>query len=233
MAGRLPGFSGMFRQTGPMNRRVLLWSGVGCVALTFALGALLTLGFAHPFALDAWWNEAVSGFRTEELVAFAHAMDRVGGGWVAIYLVPVLVIVAFVVARRWRSGLFAALCFLASAGAVQLLKHLFGRARPEDMLVLSDYGSFPSGHTANAATLAFVFAVLFPSVWIRIAGALWIVLMALSRTFLSVHWATDTIGGALLGAGVVLLLAAWLLPWVRRPGAVEEVADSLDDTATH
>lgn len=53
--------------------------------------------------------------------------------------------------------------------------------------------------------------------------------MALSRTFLSVHWATDTIGGALLGAGVVLLLAAWLLPWVRRPGAAEPPADSLDD----
>ncbi|WP_247634143.1 phosphatase PAP2 family protein [Microbacterium galbinum] len=212
-----------------MDRRMLVWSGVGCVALTFALGALITLGVAHPFVFDAWWNDVVVSFRSEGLVAFAHALDTVGGGWVAVYLVPLVVIISFLLARRWRSGVFAALAFLASAGAVQLLKHLFGRARPEDMLVLSDYGSFPSGHTANAATLAFVFAVLFPNVWIRIAGALWIVLMALSRTFLSVHWATDTIGGALLGAGVVLLLAAWLLPWVRRPGAAEPPADSLDD----
>ncbi len=210
---------------------MLLWSGLGCVALAFALGAMITLGFAHPFVLDGWWNEFVSGFRTDALVAFAQAMDWIGGGWVAIYLVPLLVILAFLLARRWRSALFAALCFLVSAGAVQLLKHLFGRARPEDMLVVSDYGSFPSGHSANAATLAFVFAVLFPSVWIRIAGAVWIVLMALSRTFLSVHWATDTIGGALLGAGVVLLLAAWLLPWVRLPGTVEP-ADSLDGAPT-
>lgn len=216
-----------------MNRRLLLWSGIGCVVLTFALGAMITLGFAHPFVIDAWWNQAVAGFRGDGLVSFAHAMDRLGGGWVAIYLVPVLVIIAFLLARRWRSGVFAALAFLASAGAVQLLKHLFGRARPEDMLVLSDYGSFPSGHTANAATLAFVFAVLFPNLWVRIVGALWIVLMALSRTFLSVHWATDTIGGALLGAGVVLLLAAWLLPWVRRPGEAEPPADSLDEAATH
>lgn len=208
---------------------MLLWSGLGCVALAFALGAMITLGFAHPFALDAWWNEFVSGFRSEALIAFAYAMDRLGGGWVAIYLVPLLVILAFLLARRWRSAVFAALCFIVSAGAVQLLKHLFGRARPEDMLVVSDYGSFPSGHSANAATLAFVFAVLFPQIWIRIVGAAWILLMALSRTFLSVHWATDTIGGALLGAGVVLLLAAWLLPWVRVAGAVEPAADSVDD----
>lgn len=210
---------------------MLVWSGVACIVLAFALGAMITLGFAHPFVFDAWWNEFVVTFRSNALVAFAHALDTVGGGWVAVYLVPLVVIIAFLLARRWRSSVFAALAFLASAGAVQLLKHLFGRARPEDMLVLSDYGSFPSGHTANAATLALVFAVLFPHAWVRIVGALWILLMALSRTFLSVHWATDTIGGALLGAGVVLLLAAWLLPWVRRPGAVEPPADSLDDTA--
>jgi membrane-associated phospholipid phosphatase len=156
-----------------MNRRMLVWSGVGCLALVFALGALITLGVAHPFVFDAWWNDLVVSLRSDGMIAFAHALDTVGGGWVAVYLVPLVVIIAFLLARRWRSAVFAALAFLASAGAVQLLKHLFGRARPEDMLVLSDYGSFPSGHTANAATLAFVFAVLFPNVWVRVAGAVW------------------------------------------------------------
>lgn len=207
---------------------MLLVSGLVCVALAFALGALITLGFAHPFVVDAWWDQTIATHRSDVLVTFAHVMDWLGGGWVAIYLVPLLVILAFLLARRWRSSIFAAVAFLVSAGAVQLLKHLFGRARPEDMLVVSDYGSFPSGHTANAATLALIFAVLFPSIWVRIVGALWIVLMGLSRTFLSVHWATDTIGGALLGAGVVLLLAAWMLPWVRLPGRVEPADASLD-----
>ncbi len=95
---------------------------------------------------------------------------------------------------------------------VQLLKQLFGRARPDDMLVVSDYGSFPSGHTANAATIALVLWVLFPRVWVAIVGAAWVLAMALSRTFLSVHWATDTLGGALVGAGVVLVLAALAAP---------------------
>ena len=60
--------------------------------------------------------------------------------------------------------------------------------------------------------------VLFPRVWVAIVGAAWILAMALSRTFLSVHWASDTLGGALVGAGVVLVLAAWLLPWVQQNG---------------
>ncbi len=211
-----------------MNRRLLLVSGLICLVLVLGLGALVSVGLAHPFVLDEWWNGVVVGLRNDPLVAFAHAMDFIGGGWVAVLLVPILVIVAFLIARRWRSAVFAALAFLLSAGAVQAVKHLFGRARPEDMLVVSDYGSFPSGHTANAATLALVFAVLFPMVWVRIVGAIWIVLMALSRTLLSVHWATDTVGGALIGAAAVLLLAAWMLPWVRLPGRVEP-ADSLDD----
>ena len=150
------------------------------------------------------------------MIAFASVLNAVGGGWIAIYAIPLLVIIAFLLARRWRTAVFVAVCFLASAAIVQVLKHVFGRARPEDMLVVSDFGSFPSGHAANAATIAVVAWVLFPRVWVAIVGALWIVAMALSRTFLSVHWASDTLGGALVGIGVVLIFAAWLLPWVQR-----------------
>ena len=54
---------------------------------------------------------------------------------------------------------------------VQLLKNLFGRARPEDILVVSDFGSFPSGHVANAATIAVAIGMIVPNVWVWVAGA--------------------------------------------------------------
>lgn len=199
-----------------MSRRTLLWWGVSLLLLATALGAVVVFVYPQSPGFDRWWNETIAAARADWMLDFALALNWIGGGWVAILGVPLLAILALVLARRWRGAVFAAVSFLASAGAVQLLKTLFGRARPDDMLVVSDYGSFPSGHTANAATIALVLWVLFPRVWVAIVGALWVLAMALSRTFLSVHWATDTLGGALVGAGVVLVLAAWLLPWVQR-----------------
>ncbi|WP_223622124.1 phosphatase PAP2 family protein [Microbacterium sp. EST19A] len=199
-----------------MNRRMLLWWGVACLVLATALGAFVVYAYTETPGFDRWWNELIESIRSDGMYSFALVLNWIGGGWVAILGIPLLAIVALLLARRWRSAVFAAVCFALSAGAVQLLKEIFGRARPEDMLVVSDYGSFPSGHTANAATIALVLWVLFPRVWTAIVGVLWILAMALSRTFLSVHWASDTLGGALVGAGVVLVLAAWLLPWVRQ-----------------
>lgn len=198
-----------------MRRRMLLWWGLGLLAAAVLLGAVIVFGYSEPPGFDTWWNDFVSAHRGEAMVDFAMVLNAIGGGWIAVLAVPLLAVLALLLARRWRAAVFAALCFAASAGAVQILKHLFGRARPDDMIVASDFGSFPSGHTANAATIALVVWVLLPRVWTAIAGAVWIVAMALSRTFLSVHWATDTLGGALVGAATVLLLAAWLLPWVQ------------------
>ena len=88
------------------------------------------------------------------------------------------------------------------------MKQTVGRARPEDILVTTDVGSYPSGHVANAATIAVALAIIFPRVWVWIVGAAYVMLMAFSRTYLHAHWLSDTIGGAALGAGVSLILAA-------------------------
>jgi membrane-associated phospholipid phosphatase len=199
-----------------MRPRALLWLGVGSMAAALLLGLAIMLGFGGPPGFDRRWNETVVANRSEWMLSAALVLDHIGGGWVAILVVPLLVILSLIMTRRWRGAVFAAVAFLASTGAVQLLKNLYGRARPDDMIVASDFGSFPSGHTANAATVAVVLYLLFPRIWVAIAGAAWIVAMGLSRTLLSVHWATDTVGGTLVGAGVALFLAAWMLPWASR-----------------
>jgi membrane-associated phospholipid phosphatase len=207
-----------------------MWWGSATMTAAVLLGAAIVLGDGGPPGFDLWWNGIVAEHLTDWMLSAALVLDHVGGGWVAVVLVPLLVIVALVLARRRRGAIFAAAAFAASAVAVQLLKNLYGRARPDDMVVVSDFGSFPSGHTANAATLAIVVFLLFSRVWVAVAGTAWVATMALSRTLLSVHWATDTLGGALVGAGVALLLAAWALPWARttstRPSRSAEPARS-------
>lgn len=206
-----------------------MWWGLGALVVAVALGAAVSGMFGFDATVvDVWWNGVMAEWRSEFLVSVAYVFNEAGGGWIAKLAVPIAIAVALVLARRWRAATFALLAFLISAGLVQALKHLFGRARPEDMLVASDFGSFPSGHTANAATIAAVAVLLFPRVWTVILAALWVLAMAFSRTLLSVHWMSDTIGGALVGIAAPLLLAAMMLWWVRQPPSAAESMDTLD-----
>lgn len=191
---------------------------VGVLLMLVALGLGVAVA-AAPTALDRWWNDLV-GSVTPMLLNLALAMNIAGGGLVAVLVVPLGGALALVLARRgWAAVLFLSASVL-SALIVQGMKNLLGRARPDDMLVVSDHGSFPSGHVANAATIAAIAVIVFPRLWVALVGAGWVALMALSRTALHVHWLTDTIGGALVGVGAALLVsAAFVLP-LRRENRV-------------
>lgn len=192
--------------TRPQRFRAVV--GVVLLALACALGAWVFFRGPSPFAVDVWWNQLFAAAPSEPVYVFALVMDTVGGHLTAVLIVPLLGALALFLSRRRWSAVYFLAASVGSALFVQVVKHTFGRARPEDILILSDYGSFPSGHTANAATIAVVAAVLFPYVWVRIVGATWVVLMAFSRTYLHAHWLSDTLGGALIGAGAALVFAA-------------------------
>ncbi|GLI26248.1 hypothetical protein ARHIZOSPH14_04900 [Agromyces rhizosphaerae] len=192
-----------------VGRRVPLFSGIAAVLLAAGLGLLIAGRFdGLPVEIDEEWAEEILEIRGPVGIWLATVMDRLGGGVIGVLVVPVVTIVALLLLRRpWGAAYFLA-ASVASAALVQLLKQLFGRARPEDMLVTSDFGSFPSGHVANAATIAVTLGVIVPRVWVWAAGTAYVVLMLVSRTYLGVHWFTDTIGGMLVGAGVALMLWA-------------------------
>lgn len=193
----------------PVPFRRVLWTGVGLLVAGLLLGTGIAFGLADkPFPLDQAWQDFLVSIRDPAVSAFAYAMNWLGGGWFGVFVVPLGgAALLFLAGRRWGAVFFLA-AELVSAAFVQVLKHVVGRARPEDMIVTSDFGSFPSGHVANAATLAVALFVIFPRVWVGIAGAVWVVLMAFSRTYLGAHWLSDTVGGALIGAAAALLVAA-------------------------
>ncbi|GAA1464879.1 phosphatase PAP2 family protein [Microbacterium thalassium] len=186
-----------------------LWIGAGLVAagILLAIGIVVGIGDA-PFGFDQAWQDFLAASRGPVLLTFSYAMDWLGGGWFGVFALPALIVVVLLVMRRpWAAGYFVA-AEIVSVAIVQILKHAVGRARPEDIIVTSDFGSFPSGHVANAATIATALFVIFPGVWVALAGLVWTVAMAFSRTYLGAHWLSDTVGGAIIGAGAALLVAA-------------------------
>jgi membrane-associated phospholipid phosphatase len=190
-------------------RRWPLVSGLVAILLAASLGALIVYRVdGRPLRIDAAWMDEIIEHRAPIWESLSLVMNAVGAGIAGVLVIPTLILVSLLLLKRpWAAGYFLA-ATLVSSGLVQLLKNLFGRARPLDMLVPSDFGSFPSGHVANAATMTVCLAILFPRVWVWVAGACYTVLMMVSRTYLGVHWLTDTIGGLLLGVGVAVLLWA-------------------------
>ncbi|ROQ58902.1 undecaprenyl-diphosphatase [Rathayibacter sp. PhB152] len=190
-------------------RRWPLISAGLAVLLTGLLAALIFYReHDKPFGFDtAWMNEVIEHRSTFWLVP-SLVMNSLGGGIVGTIVIPLVVFAALLIWRgRWAATYFA-IAVPLSGLLVQVLKNAVGRPRPLEILVSADFGSFPSGHSANAATTAMVLAIVFPLWWVRIAGAVYTVAMMLSRTYLGAHWISDTVGGLLLGAGVALIVWA-------------------------
>ena len=190
-------------------------SGVVAILLAASLGAIIAIRGNAPFEGDLEWMEEIIEHRNPFWEVPSLVMNFLGGGWFAFAL-PAAIIVVLCVRRWFWSALFLAISSVASALLVQLLKGVIGRPRPEEMLVVSDFGSFPSGHAANAATLAVCLGLIFWRAWVWVAGVCYVVLMMLSRTYLGAHWVSDTVGGLLVGVAVALIVWAPLAHKLRR-----------------
>ena len=194
----------------------VLVAGIVLLLLAAGLGWWIYSQNNAAFAVDVWWNSLLASGWSPLLGGFSLVMNFLGGGWFAILAVPIGGAIALILLRRPWSAAFFIAAQAISAGLVQVLKTTFGRARPEEILVHSDYGSFPSGHVAGAATLATAAFVLFPRLGVLLIGVAWTLLMTFSRTYLHAHWLSDTLGGALVGIGAALVVtAAFARPLLR------------------
>ncbi|MEV6582541.1 phosphatase PAP2 family protein [Streptomyces sp. NPDC051582] len=205
---------------------------VGAVLLLGSLlvGLLVTVA-ERPFfqGLDDRWAASLHGSRAAAFTGFAAVLDRLGGPLGMI--LPLVLIGCLCVYGRWRSALFALASGVVTNVLVVLpLKGLVDRPRPPHPWVLVTDGSFPSGQVFSAVTLVFAAGVLvFPPRarrWWWLFAALYVAVMMFSRTWLHAQWLSDTVAGALAGAGSCMLLWRAFEPLLRIE-AERMAADSL------
>ena len=146
---------------------------------------------------------------------------------------PVVVFVALatvswtLLRRRWIEAVTLTSGVLLSPLVVGMAKAAYDRARPEGALVAFDDAAYPSGHTAYAVALVACavvlvrggvgWAVRFAAVTVAIGV---VVAVGLTRVYLRVHYLTDVLGGAALGAALWSLVGtlALVAGYVRHNG---------------
>jgi len=187
------------------SSRLLFGISAPAIILVPIAGVALSM-VADPPAVDRWWRSVIVPSRTEPLTSVAEFFDVWGADGLGFGVFPGLIALALLLTRKARAIPGIVVAGSVSLLLVQTLKPILDRARPDDMLTISDVGSFPSGHVTNAATLCTFAALIYRRLAVTVMAIGYVLTMAWSRTYLSAHWLSDTIAGALWGAAVAAVV---------------------------
>jgi undecaprenyl-diphosphatase len=164
----------------------------------------------HDRRLAEKLNRASS---SSALLVACRIASRLGDG--VLWYLLILILPAVAGNRGWLCSEHMLLAGMISLLMYKALKHLCSRPRPylscPDIKLcgrVMDQFSFPSGHTFHAVGFSLCLVYYFP-----IGAALLVpivILIALSRVVLGLHYPSDVLAGACFGA-VVGLLSVWLI----------------------
>ncbi|UOD81306.1 phosphatase PAP2 family protein [Paenarthrobacter ureafaciens] len=192
----------------PRHRPSSLLVAPAALLLTAFLvpGLLILAGQGEPAfnGVDTQWQALIFTLHSpfwDQVNAFLNWL-----GYVGVLILEVLLVAVLLLWRRPKMALFSALAALIALGVTQLAKAVVGRDRPEGAKVLTDTGSYPSGHVSATAVFLMTLVLLTGKLWFKLLAIAGILVMMASRTYLSAHWLSDVLGGACVGVGVTLLL---------------------------
>jgi len=192
--------------------RAIPFRATRSIALLAAVaGAAVALIWLWADAPVTAWAERISSSGVEDWIRIAN---RFGGGYNPVMIVGFFLLAGMAYAERtWiANALRMAIAGAAAGIAVNIVKFIVGRARPELWLgtfhhVHGSASSFPSGHTVGAFALAGVLILGARSIWLRVSAGLLAVAVAVSRVLAFRHWTSDVVASAAIGMIAAAMLA--------------------------
>ena len=109
------------------------------------------------------------------------------------------------------NGMYIGASVIVASGTSYLLKYIVNRPRPyvtyPDIENVTSEGSpsFPSNHTSAAFAMATSVSIVYPKWYIIAPSYIWAGAVGYSRMDLGVHYPSDVLMGALIGAGSAYL----------------------------
>lgn len=207
-----------------------LASGLIAFVVSGAFGYYVENAFIDdgPTPFDSSIEHWFTHHRTPGWTTLMHGVTWLAGGVMLGLVVGALALFVLVYHRRVLLALYLGVAVVGVATMSVVLKEGFARNRPPaiDHVVSALGPSYPSFHSAFAATtyiaIAVTVSVLARQRIARICAwtlaVLIIVAVGISRAYLGVHWATDVLGGWLLGGLWILGLSLTFRPALRRSG---------------
>jgi len=197
-----------------LSHRVLI---VGSLCALVASITVAVTQFGRVHQLDAEASAQAQQHMTRESTGWAEHLANLASTRTAL-AVTIVGALIMLITRHWRGAIALALVYPVTQGAVQLIKVLVERPRPETTSTAAEaHGfSFPSAHSATSvavyATIAFILIRASRHGHSRIAvaslAAALVLAVGFSRVLLGAHYPTDVLAGWTFGA--LLASLCWL-----------------------
>ena len=165
----------------------------------------------------------IASYESPATIQFAKFVTFFGSGY---FLVPAFLVISYYLVKVKKIQEFIIVTIIAAVSLISgwLLKEIFHRVRPLSPLISGSGGySFPSGHSLGSFTFSgvLIYLILRTSIplylkWIFSSLlVLFALLVALSRIYLRVHFASDVFG-SLLVAIIWLCLTFILFEFIKK-----------------
>lgn len=193
---------------------ILMAAGFGLLVLGISLFGKLAeeIHESETQSLDVAILEAIHSFSSPFLDStFAFLTNF--GGLIGISILTIILTLILLRRQRRTAALQVFVGVIGAVGLNVLAKSIFVRERPQlwERIVTENFYSFPSGHAMASSALAFTIILLCWNTRWRlfsiVLGSAYILLIGVSRLYLGVHYPSDILGGWLLSAVWVLLVA--------------------------